>query len=533
MKGVAAFLAVSMACFGGSPCVAAPRIACPNPVLDFGTLPETETVEHGFVLENRGDKALRIGKIRGCCGAVITPSARLVAPGSNMLLNVRMSLAGRRGRLDKRIYAGSNDPGRPYLRLTIKGTITEGRDDGQTQKEATNMPPPAASVPDAVGTAEKAGSPDAPFRDADISPVPIDYFFEAGCPACERVRREILPALRERYEGLCELREWDVGALTNVLRLMAYQEHLEITEDEPVMMVVDDAAALNGFEAIRTGLFTAVDAAIEARLAEGWKPNEPVRVPDAEDGVEEAGKRVERFTLVAVLAAGLADGFNPCAVATLVFLMSLVTVSKVGGARMLLLGVPYCLASFVTYVAIGLGLLRVVHLYHGLPMLRWGVETALAGGLLLGAWLSFRDAWKYRRSGQASDVTLQLPRKVKLLAHSVMCRGVRGGHLVLGGAIAGSTVTALETVCTGQVYVPTLALVIGRLGNGSGVVGKAWGYLFAYNTMFVLPLVVVFVLTWAGLKSEKLMGWSRRHVVAGKVTVGVVMAGLAGVGVVV
>ncbi len=88
----------------------------------------------------------------------------------------------------------------------------------------------------------------------DIPPVIIDYFYEPGCPDCVRVRNQIMPDLKERFEGFHVLNKYDVGLKTNVVRLGAYQDRLEITDNEPVFMIVDYQYVFSGFNAIKQGL---------------------------------------------------------------------------------------------------------------------------------------------------------------------------------------------------------------------------------------------------------------------------------------
>ena len=49
---------------------------------------------------------------------------------------------------------------------------------------------------------------------------------------------------------------------------------------------------------------------------------------------------------------------------------------------------------------------------------------------------------------------------------------------------------------------------------------KAAGYLMAYNLMFVLPLVILFVLVYQGLKWQAVLEWSKRNVVVSKILMG-------------
>ncbi|MFC1463004.1 cytochrome c biogenesis CcdA family protein [Verrucomicrobiota bacterium] len=357
----------------------------------------------------------------------------------------------------------------------------------------------------------------------DVSPVVIDYFYEPGCPDCGRVREQVLPDLTERFEGFYRLNRHDVSIKTNVIKLIAYQEALNITSNEPVMMVLDYRHVLNGFDAIKEGLFSRIDQSVAERLEPGWKAPEPVEMPqDAAQGLEIAQKRVRAFTMAAVLIAGLTDGINPCAIATLVFFMSLLGVSKVKGRGLLLMGVPFCLASFVTYTALGFGLLRVLHLLSGFETARATIEVVLMAVLVVLAVVSLSDAFRYRRTGNASHVALQLPASIKARIHKIMRQGMKARSLILGGLVVGTLVTALESVCTGQVYVPTLALVVKESG-----MTKAWTYLLLYNAMFIMPLVVVFILTYFGLRTETLIEWSKRNVVISKVLLGLFFAGMA------
>ena len=83
---------------------------------------------------------------------------------------------------------------------------------------------------------------------------------------------------------------------------------------------------------------------------------------------------------------------------------------------------------------------------------------------------------------------------------------------------------ALESVCTGQVYLPTLVMVIksGQADLFSVV------YLVIYNLTFMVPIVTVFILVLQGMRTATLMDWSRRNVVSTKVLLGVFFLGMAG-----
>jgi len=82
-------------------------------------------------------------------------------------------------------------------------------------------------------------------------------------------------------------------------------------------------------------------------------------------------------------------------------------------------------------------------------------------------------------------------------------------------------VTVFEFSCTGQVYVP----VIMHLAR-SGSVGAIW-LLVLYNVAFIVPLLVVFALAYAGVSMKQLGTVFERHVATVKFGLAFVFASLA------
>lgn len=351
------------------------------------------------------------------------------------------------------------------------------------------------------------------------SRVIIDFFYEAGCADCNRVKNQVLPDIKERFEGFYVINNYDVGIKTNVILLAAYQEKLNIVSNKPVTMVVDYKHVFSGFDAIKAGLLKQMDECIAERQEPGWKAPEVIEVK----GDSVVQDRMNGFTGSIVVAAGILDGLNPCAIASLVFFMSLLAVAKVKGRGLILMGVSFCLASFVTYTALGFGLLRALHMFAGFPMMRRIIDIGMIAVLGIFALMSFLDAYKYQMTRNPDDVALQLPKGIKLRIHRIMKDGISAKSFVVGGLVIGMLVTALESVCTGQMYVPTL-VVMAKSG-----MSKAWCYLLLYNLMFIVPLITVFILTYFGLRTPTLLDWSKKNVVVSKVLLGsffLVLAGL-------
>lgn len=359
------------------------------------------------------------------------------------------------------------------------------------------------------------------------SPVPVDYFFELGCESCGVIKRDVLPELEQRYSGYYELHEWDVGIKSNYLKLVEFQERLGVKDNEPVSMVVDNGVLLAGLARIKKDVIPELESAIARRITDPSLTSEgpgsgAAVVPAAGSAGVPAGepllkRRVENFTLAGIVSAAAVDSINPCAISTLVFFMSLLSVMHIGTRRMLLAGMSFLAACFVTYLGIGFGLLRLLQCLTAFRVLRLGIEMSLMVVMIGFAFISFRDALRFYRSGRPGDVALKLPEGIQKRIHKVMRDGLRKRSLILGGIGIGVAVTLLESVCTGQVYLPALVMMI---KSGQSVL-RCVVYLLLYNVIFVLPLAVVLVLTCRGMSTTVLIEWSRRNVVVSKTLLGV------------
>lgn len=346
--------------------------------------------------------------------------------------------------------------------------------------------------------------------------VRAEFFYEGGCPECGAVEKGVFPKVAEKFGGGFALERYDVNVVSNYMLLFQYQTRFGCEKDEPVSIVVGGRFFLNGLEAISTGLTHAVAASLSAVAGNGLGAGGGRAATGGPPSLGDLSARARSFTLPAVLTLGAFDGFNPCAFSAVVFLGSLLGASGKGRRSAALFSAAFCVAAFVTYVLIGLGLLRSFRFYCVSAGVRDVLRVAMGAALMLLSVLSFVDAWRFHRSGKGSGVLLKLPPKLMGLSHSVMRRGAGSSRLLAGGFATGSVVTAIESVCTGQLYVPTLAVLI-RSGEASP---REYGLLLAYNAAFVMPLVCVCALFLAGAKTASFVRWGKVQVVASKVALG-------------
>ena len=250
-------------------------------------------------------------------------------------------------------------------------------------------------------------------------------------------------------------------------------------------------------------------------------PRSPVVVvPVTGVAVEGRGPSVtSRFTLPAILLAGFGDGFNPCSFAIMI---SLAGILAIGGRRRrarIAGGLAFCAASFLTYMLMGLGLMQALRALEGLRIVHDVVLGVLAVALFVLSFLSFRDAVRFRKIPVFTVVTLKLPEGVKNLIRTIAMSSWSGPAVVLAGFGCGFLVTLLDALCTGQVYVPVLALIAREPGAW-----RSFSLLVAYNLAFIAPLVAVFVLASRTTDAFQMAKWSSRNVIPAKIGLGIMFA---------
>lgn len=348
-------------------------------------------------------------------------------------------------------------------------------------------------------------------------PVYLVYFYQPGCDLCAKADRDVeYVASRHPQVKVRRLNIREEAAFNQYLCLRA-----GVPEDRhliaPAVFVGDDY--LVGLSQISA---RALEELIKPYLASG----SPELWADWEAGKQVAEEAiVERFRslgLLTVVSAGLLDGVNPCAFATMIFLISYLSVRKRQGRELLATGAAFTTGVFLAYLAMGLGLLQFL---TSLPVLdvigKWvyGFTMLLCLGL---AWGSFAD-YRKAREGRLEDMSLKLPEYLRGWSRRLIREGSRARNFVLASLVLGIVVSIVELACTGQVYLPTIIFVLG-LKEWRARAGLA---LLLYNVMFILPLIAVFLLVYLGTTSQQLLRWMNRRAAAVKLGTAILFVLLA------
>jgi len=377
----------------------------------------------------------------------------------------------------------------------------------------------AASVP-AAELPGQAAEPPSPAGNPMPMPLLVEFFYIAGCEECREMKGRILPALQEQFGELISVVQSDIRDHAAYLRLASLQEKLGIRTNENVSIYLDGRVHLGGIKEIRENLVAEVDSILAGQSAPETAPAPPEATGRPEtagsDGERVLVERLRSYGVWTIAVFGLFDGLNPCAFATIIFFITLLTTARVSGRRLLLVGFGYCLATFVTYFLLGFGALQVVLKLSVYDAFSIGLKWLMVAALAVFAVLSFRDAWIYSSTRSSDGVVLQLPDRIKLRIHEIMRTRLSARGLLAGSLSIGFLVTLLESVCTGQVYGPTLVFMT----RHPDLRMKAWALLVLYNLMFVVPLAVVMLASFYGARNRQLLNWSRRNVVLSKILLG-------------
>ena len=219
------------------------------------------------------------------------------------------------------------------------------------------------------------------------------------------------------------------------------------------------------------------------------------------------------FGFLGVLGAGFLDGFNACAIALLLMFISLVGFTE--NKRVLIaVSITYITTMFLTYFLIGVGVLSVLEKFSqssGLAEIVSWVIFILVSIFFIANMYDFIVSKKE----EYGKVKNQLPKWIKRMNRRIMgtfakamnTEGEKGNLLRVIGLtfVLGLVMSLTEFLCTGQIYLGIL--------DGVRYFKSFYGYiaLFAYNLMFVLPMIVIAIFA---IKSESIMGvsnWIREH----------------------
>ena len=379
--------------------------------------------------------------------------------------------------------------GEPEIRDRLPKVVEEFMSQG-------GAPWPAGVEDNSAATAPAATAPAA---------IHVAFFYQVGCHECDRAELD-LRYLEGKYPQM-QVDEFDIKQQAALAEWMGERNNVPLNKrlTAPAVFLGSDVllgAQVNArdIEAILQRYLTSGSEAYWASQAD---------LAGAESGILQ---RFQSFGAVTVGAAGLVDGLNPCAFATIVFFISYLSFAGRKGREILLVGSMFALGVFLTYFGVGVGLLRALAALPFLPAISrylYGLTALLCLVLAAG---SLYD-WYQMRRGRPEEMKLKLPTHLRRRINQIIREGANVRAIAGIALVTGAVISLIELACTGQVYLPTIIFVLGV----PALRVRGLLYLLLYNVLFIVPLIIVFLLAYWGTTSERLGQFVNRQAGAIKI----------------
>jgi glutaredoxin len=341
---------------------------------------------------------------------------------------------------------------------------------------------------------------------ADV-PVAVEVFTRPGCPRCAEARRLLEELERESPELEVVVRDVEREPAARARLIELATRHGVDSLGLPAFRVGD--GLIVGFDSAET-----TGARLRALLGRSPKAASPRDLGEDELETRLLGRlRTSELGLpLFTVAVGLLDGFNPCAMWVLLFVLALL-VNMRERLRMLLVGGTFVAVSGLVYFALmaaWLNAFLVLGSSRPLALVLGGVASGI--GLL-----NIKDSVAPERGPSLKVAESAKPGFYRRVRRIVQADDL--GAALAGAAVLALLVNLIELACTaGLPVVYTRILTLQGLSSG-----EYYAYLALYNVAYMLDDLAMLTIAVVTLDRFKLQERGGRRL---KLVSGVVMLGL-------
>lgn len=329
------------------------------------------------------------------------------------------------------------------------------------------------------------------------------YFYVSSCNDCSKVKK-MLTGLKTVYgidkdgktfSSTVTVLRYNVGEPTGLELVKKYFEAYHVPDkDQKVPLIFVGETYRAGGETTLSDLEAIIRSGrgLGTMLPEpgGWKPD--------------AGTSgIKGYSLAGVFLIGFINGFNPCSLSMMLFLLSLLMVRSV---NVLKFGLAFIAGKFLAYLALGTlayNLLLMIDdsLLHGFQSL---VKAVLLVIVVILAAANIQDCFA-ARDEKYDRIRMQLPKVLRRINHSWIKRitSIENMRLLLVVCfLLGIGISIGEFLCTGQIYLATILYV---MKSSQGLNLQALSSFFVYVLAMIIPLLL---LTGAIFKGKEIFDLS-------------------------
>ncbi|MCX5699399.1 MAG: hypothetical protein NTX01_06850 [Candidatus Omnitrophica bacterium] len=347
-------------------------------------------------------------------------------------------------------------------------------------------------------------------------------FYSPSCHQCIQAKQEVMPGIEKEFKDKIIFEYRDVSQIENYKWLLGLLRgnSAGLKYQVPLFYLGGKFLTAQG----------RLDDNLRNFIAAGIKRNSALGLISVD-----LTAYFKTFVPAAVIFAGLSDGINPCAFTVIVFFISFLALQGYRKRELILIGLAFILAVFLTYLGIGLGIFNFFYSFAGFWVITRLLNIIIGILSIMFGVLAIYDFIIFKKTGSTEGLILQLPKPIKERIHQVVGFFYRKslaekqektkpalGRLLFSALAAGFLVSLLEAVCTGQVYLPTISFVL----KSTTLKLQALGYLLLYNIMFIAPLIVIFVLALLGTTSQQFSGFLKKRLGLIKILMAILFFGL-------
>ena len=310
----------------------------------------------------------------------------------------------------------------------------------------------------------------------------IAYFYVSPCDECSEVGM-FLDSIPSSYhidyngkyfESSFVINAFNVANGENVKLINQYFQSYDVPKSQQnVPIVFYKGGFLSGQEKIEKGLEEAI------------KSGQCIGAITSSGNTE-----INLYEWSGIFITGLVNGFNPCSISMLLFLIAMLLSRK---ANILKIGTLFIFGKFIAYLALGTLLFRLLStinntvfaLFTSIGKYILLVISAIVGAVNISDFIASKNE-KYNK------IRLQLPKGLRKLNHKCM-RSINkiqnnGFILSLTAFFLGIGISVGEFLCTGQIYLATILYLMKR---NSTLEFQTVLAFFIYIIGMLVPLVVI------------------------------------------
>ncbi len=344
------------------------------------------------------------------------------------------------------------------------------------------------------------------------------YFFSSDCDYCRNLLKNDLPKLAQKNNITLRVHYYDLGIEgTYDLFLNAATEFGRPGVDVPAIFI--GRSVFGGESEIEKNLPAELTKFYEE--PQTYLDNMITPFTKLLDTSTIKEKSFSSLTFGSVLGAGLMDGIRPCALTALIFLISYLYLFGDDRRRILITAGWFTLTVFISYFLIGAAFFNSVKgLLRDSPaaMIVNLILLVVAGGFAV---FSLKDFVQCLR-GNVSDIAVK-PSIINKDFHEKIEYFIKNQIAVTAfSCVLGVILACIGMVCTGQLYLRIVTMI-----SEPHYRITATSYLFTYNIMFVLPLIVLTGFLFLVFTSKRLSEFFRRRMALVKLGLTVMFVGMA------